>query len=76
MIRGVASPVRRSDPWAVTDNLTIETMKFTVAMLQIAAFGDDQGRNLAKGLQYCRDSKSLGADLAVFPELWNTGMAG
>ena len=48
-------------------------MKFTVALLQIAPFGNDQSRNLAKGLQYCREAKALGADLAVFPELWNIG---
>src|SRR5439155_7142952 len=39
----------------------------------IAPFGNDQNRNLAKGLQYCREAKALGADLAVFPELWNIG---
>jgi predicted amidohydrolase len=50
-------------------------MKFTVALLQIAPCGNDQTRNLAKGLQYCRDCKAIGADLAVFPELWNIGMA-
>ncbi|MGO9271562.1 MAG: carbon-nitrogen hydrolase family protein [Terriglobia bacterium] len=50
-------------------------MKFTVALLQIAPFRNDQGRNLGKGLQYCRCSKALGADLAVFPELWNIGFA-
>jgi predicted amidohydrolase len=48
-------------------------MKFTVALLQIAPLGNDQNRNLAKGLQYCRKAKALGADLAVFPELWNIG---
>ena len=48
-------------------------MKFTVALLQIAPFGNDQNRNLAKALQYCREAKVLGADLAVFPELWNVG---
>ncbi|PYU65450.1 MAG: hypothetical protein DMG49_24195, partial [Acidobacteria bacterium] len=48
-------------------------MKFTVALLQIAPFGNDQKRNLAKGLQYCREVKVLGADLALFPELWNIG---
>jgi predicted amidohydrolase len=46
-------------------------MKFTVALLQIAPFGNDQNRNLAKGLQYCREAKALGADLAVFPESWD-----
>jgi predicted amidohydrolase len=50
-----------------------EIMKFTVALLQIAPFGNDQGKNLAKGLQHCREAKALGADLAVFPELWNVG---
>jgi predicted amidohydrolase len=48
-------------------------MEFTVALLQIAPFGSDQGRNLAKGLQCCRDAKVAGADLVVLPELWNIG---
>lgn len=49
-------------------------MKFTVALLQIDAMGNDQNGNLAKGMQYCRNAKAMGADLAVFPELWNIGM--
>jgi predicted amidohydrolase len=48
-------------------------MKFTVALLQIAPHGNDQSRNLEKGLKRCREAKSMGADLAVFPELWNIG---
>jgi predicted amidohydrolase len=48
-------------------------MKFTVALLQIAPHGNDQCRNLEKGLKRCREAKSMGADLAVFPELWNIG---
>lgn len=48
-------------------------MRFTVALLQIAPFGNEQDRNLEKGLQRCREAKALGADLAVFPELWNIG---
>jgi predicted amidohydrolase len=44
-------------------------MKFRVALLQISPFGDDQDKNLAKGVQTCRQAKALGADLAVFPEL-------
>ena len=48
-------------------------MTFTVALLQIKPFGMDQTRNLEKGLKRCRDAKSMGADLAVFPELWNIG---
>ncbi len=48
-------------------------MNFRVALLQVAAFGNDQSRNLQKGLRCCRDAKFAGADLAVFPELWNIG---
>jgi len=42
-------------------------------MLQIEPFGNDQSRNLTKGLESCREAKALGADLVVFPELWNIG---
>ena len=48
-------------------------MRFRVALLQIAPQGNDQSRNLEKGLKSCREAKSEGADLAVFPELWNIG---
>jgi len=48
-------------------------MKFKIALLQITAFGDDQEKNLSKGLEACREVKALGADLAVFPELWSIG---
>ncbi len=48
-------------------------MRVTVALLQIAPHGNDQSRNLEKGLKRCREAKSMGADLAVFPELWNIG---
>jgi predicted amidohydrolase len=48
-------------------------MAFRVALLQIESFGIDQSRNLEKGMERCREAKSLGADLVVFPELWNIG---
>lgn len=48
-------------------------MKFVVALLQIAPHSNDQSQNLEKGLKRCREAKSMGADLAVFPELWNIG---
>jgi predicted amidohydrolase len=44
-------------------------MNFNVALLQIAPFGDDQDRNLARGVEACLEARKLGADLAVFPEL-------
>lgn len=43
-------------------------------MLQISPDDDGHG-NLAKGIKACRDAKALGADLCVFPELWNAGFA-
>jgi len=55
--------------------LTAGAMKLKLALLQIAPYGNDQNRNLAKGLQYCRNAKALGADLVVFPELWTVGSA-
>lgn len=45
----------------------------TVALLQISAFGTDQQKNQAKGIQYCRQAAQLGADIALFPEMWNIG---
>lgn len=50
-------------------------MAFNVALLQIEPFGMDQSRNLEKGLRCCSEAKSMGADLVVFPELWNIGFA-
>ena len=50
-------------------------MKFRIALLQIAPFGSDQETNLSKGLQCCREAKAMGADMVVFPELWNIGFA-
>ena len=44
-----------------------------VALLQMAANGADQEANLAKGKAFCRRARSLGADIALFPEMWNIG---
>ena len=44
-------------------------MKFTIALLQIAPVHNEQDKNLEKGIQYCRQAKARGADLAVFPPL-------
>lgn len=48
-------------------------MKITVALLQMAACGNDQAANLAKGEEFCRRARSMGADIALFPEMWNIG---
>ena len=44
-----------------------------VALLQMTAFGYDQDANLAKGEGFCRRAKEMGADIALFPEMWNVG---
>jgi N-carbamoylputrescine amidase len=47
-----------------------------VALLQMAPLGADQDANLAKGKAFCRQAKEMGADIALFPEMWNIGYAG
>jgi predicted amidohydrolase len=47
-----------------------------VALLQMAACGTDQAANLAKGADFCRRARAMGADIALFPEMWNIGYAG
>jgi len=44
-----------------------------VALLQMAAGGSDQAANEAKGAEYCRRASDMGADIALFPEMWNIG---
>src|SRR5436190_22020821 len=48
-------------------------MKFKVALMQILPEGMDQEYNLQKGMEYCERAKDVGADLALFPEMWNIG---
>ena len=45
----------------------------TVGLLQIAAAGNDQAANLAKGDAACRRAKQIGADIALFPEMFSVG---
>lgn len=46
--------------------------QFRVALLQLCATSTQEG-NLQKGLEACRTAKQMGADFALFPEMWNTG---
>ncbi|MDO5348533.1 MAG: carbon-nitrogen hydrolase family protein [Lachnospiraceae bacterium] len=46
--------------------------QFKVALLQLLPAADLR-QNLQKGLEYCRKAKDMGADLAVFPEMWSVG---
>ena len=43
-----------------------------IALLQIAPWGTLEG-NLKKGAASCRKAKALGADIALFPEMWSNG---
>ena len=45
---------------------------FTVALLQLMPCETVQ-ENLQKGLRFCQQAKAMGADLALFPELWQVG---
>jgi len=44
-----------------------------VALLQMTAGGTDQEANKAKGAAFCRRAHAMGADIALFPEMWNIG---
>jgi predicted amidohydrolase len=44
-----------------------------VALLQLFSHSYDQDANRAKGAQFCRQARQLGADIALFPEMWNIG---
>ena len=43
-----------------------------VALLQMKS-EQSQAQNLQKGIHYCRKAKAMGADIALFPEMWNNG---
>ena len=46
--------------------------KLKIALLQLLP-GKTQEENLEKGLAACKKARELGADIALFPEIWNTG---
>lgn len=43
-----------------------------IALLQLTP-GGTLSENLEKGLAACRSAKALGADIALFPEMWSNG---
>ena len=47
-----------------------------VALLQLLPAGNEPAANLAKGLDACREAARLGADIALFPEMWSIGYYG
>lgn len=44
-----------------------------IALLQALSAGWDRDANIAKGERLCRKAHELGADIALFPEMWNVG---
>jgi len=44
-----------------------------VALLQSTAEEMDVSANLAKGIELCHHAKEMGADIALFPEMWSIG---
>lgn len=48
-------------------------MQITIALLQMTSFGNDQRANRLKGEDFCRRAHNMGADIALFPEMWNIG---
>lgn len=43
-----------------------------IALLQLLPENTLDG-NLQKGMKYCKKSKEMGADIALFPEMWSVG---
>lgn len=43
-----------------------------IALLQISPCGSLE-KNFEKGIQSCRQAKKMGADIALFPEMWSCG---
>lgn len=47
--------------------------ELTIALLQMSPCGNDQAASQAKGMDFCRRAQRMGADIALFPEMWNIG---
>lgn len=47
----------------------------TIALLQLSGHSADPVANAARGEIACREARALGADIALFPEMWSIGYA-
>jgi N-carbamoylputrescine amidase len=47
--------------------------RLTIGLLQMTAGGMDLEANKAKGEAFCRRAHEMGADIALFPEMWSIG---
>ena len=48
-------------------------MKIKIALVQSNKIQDSVNDTLLKGLEFCKTAKEMGADIVVFPEMWNIG---
>ena len=46
--------------------------KLKIALLQVSPCGS-LDKNLEKGIKCCEKAKGMGADIALFPEMWSNG---
>ena len=46
---------------------------FRVALLQAPPGPPDPSENFDRGIALCREAQTLGADVALFPEMWSVG---
>ncbi|MFA5075157.1 MAG: carbon-nitrogen hydrolase family protein [Candidatus Babeliales bacterium] len=44
-----------------------------IALLQMNTCGFNQEKNLKKGIKFCEQAAKMGADIVLFPEMWNIG---
>jgi len=44
-----------------------------IALLQMTGCGYDRGASRSKGEEFCRRAAWMGADIALFPEMWSVG---
>jgi predicted amidohydrolase len=48
-------------------------MGIKIALLQMMPSATDLSANQSKGEAFCRSAAAMGADIALFPEMWNIG---
>lgn len=56
----------------ILDYIKTISNTFNIALLQLNPT-DTMKNNMLKGIEYCKKAKEMGADIAVFPEMWNNG---
>jgi predicted amidohydrolase len=49
-------------------------MGINIALLQMTGCGLDKDASRTKGELFCRRAQAMGADIALFPEMWSVGM--